>query len=204
MAGFAQIGRLGRGPSAFAAFWADARCLVSYSARAGRGAGRAWAYSGRGVVGVADSRSPPGRAAVSGAAHPVLVRPPRYRHRGTRRPRRRTRQRHGSFRRNGRRPRGAVDLPRGRPVVELRAGLDHAQGRRRRAPRRRSRHPAARTLLEPLSALRGPSRRRVRVAADLPRRGAAVGAAADAADRCGFGARREPLRRAGAPSCSSL
>jgi len=247
MAGFAQIGRRRAWRAAFAAVWADATCLGSYSPRVGRGAGREFFDRGRGgcwvfvdcghrarrvegwdgrgagrvaavrrrrAVGMADRSAPPGRAAVSGAAHPLLGRPPRHRHRSSGRPRRRTRRRHGALRRNGRRPRRALDLARGRTAVELRAGIDCAEDRRRRAPRRRGRDPAARTLLEPVPALRGASRRRVRVAADLPGRGAAVGAAADAAGGRGFVAGRGcvgrglircgSVRRAGAPSCSSL
>ena len=118
-----------------------------------------------------------------------------------------------------RRPFRAVDPAPRRPDLQLRARRLAVGGRNRGGPRRRRRNPAAGALLRALPALRRAARRRVRVAAAVPRRDPALGAAAHAADRdcprsrgprgCrGWrGCRRcrsPPLRRGGAPGRSFL
>ena len=217
MAGFAQIGRSRLWPLRYAAFWADATCLFDSYSRPPGVVGRRRAYRERCArVALAGCRPSSDRAAVSRAAHPLLDRPPWHRHCCRGYPARRARRRNCALCRNRRRPRGTVDRPRGRAVVKLRAGVDHAQARRCRAARRPDRHGNARPLLEPVRALRGAARRRVSVAAVVSRRGAAFGVASharrfrggavelgnvrvSAVERCSV-----RVRRGGAPSRSSL
>ena len=172
----------------------------------GRRAGRRCAGgsgSGTGVE-LAGRRAAPDRAPLSRPAHALLDRTPRHRHRRPRHPGARPGRRHRALRRNGGGPRRTLDRAPGRPAVELRTRRHHAPRRRPGASRRSGGHPPTRALLGALPALRRPPRRRVRVAAALPRRDAAVGAAAHTGgrDRAGHGL-VETVRRGGAPSRSS-
>ena len=170
-----------------------------------RCAGGSGSGTGTGTcVELAGRRTAPDRAPLSRPAHALLDRTPRHRHRRPRHPGARPGRRHRALRRNGGRPRRTLDRAPGRPAVELRTGRHHAPRRRPGASRRSGGHPPTRALLGALPALRRPPRRRVCVAAALPRRDAAVGAAAHTGgrDHACHGL-VDTVRRGGAPSRSS-
>jgi len=219
MAGFAQIGRHSSGPSVLLSIWADATSRLCSRSRVARGVG---SRPGPGVarrsgldrarpgvarrsgLGVAGLGAAPGRATVPRAAHPVHGGPPGNRYRSGEPRGAGAGRRHGALLGHSGRPRGAVDRTLRRAAVELRAGDHAAEARRRGAPRRPGRHAAAGALLRPVPALRGPAGWRVRFASAVSRRGATVGAAADPTARRARDFRATGLRRAGAPSRSSL
>ena len=221
-----QIGRAGVGGPGRRSFWADATPRFppplrppgvvgsrprggGVLERSGVGGccvgGRSAGGSGSGTcVELAGRRTAPDRAPLSGPAHALLDRTPRHRHRRPRHPGARPGRRHRALRRNGGRPRRTLDRAPGRPAVELRTRRHHAPRRRPGASRRSGGHPPTRALLGALPALRRPPRRRVCVAAALPRRDAAVGAAAHTGgrDHACHGL-VDTVRRGGAPSRSS-
>jgi hypothetical protein len=201
MRAITQIGRGRARRPPRATFWADATRRFCTHSRPGRVVAHACGcrYA---VVGLAGRGAASHRAALPRAAHPLLGRPSRHRHFGAGPAGAGTRRRHRALRRHSGRPRRLVDRTRRRAAVELRAGRDAAEGRRRGAPRRRRRHAAAGALFEPVPALRCQARRRVRVAVARARRGAAVGTATH--PTYSGAAAGSSVRRGGGPSRSSL